>query len=63
MTEGKTTDEHGDPGQDGIEEIERANRADADEVKQRALHAQIGEGLMQALEDPICAMLVVFCLS
>ena len=38
-----------------IEEIERAHGAHANEVKQRALDAQIGERLMQALEDSICA--------
>jgi hypothetical protein len=58
MPEGETADEDGDAGEDGIEEIEGAHSADADEVKQRALHAQVGERLMQALEDPICAVLL-----
>ena len=48
--------ENGDPREDGIEEIEGAHRADADEVEQRAFHAQIGERLMQTLEDSICAI-------
>src|SRR5208282_3407941 len=51
---------HGDPRQDGIEEIEGSHRAHADEVKQSPLHAQIGEGLMQALKHPVCAMLLCF---
>ena len=29
--------------------------ANADEVKQRAFDTQIGEGLMQAFEDAVCA--------
>ena len=56
MAEGKTANEYGDAGEYGIEEVEGAHGADADEVEQRALHAQVGERLMQALEDPICAM-------
>jgi hypothetical protein len=60
MSEGETANENGDTGEDGIEEIEGPHRADADEVKQRALHTQIGERLMQALEDPICTMLLCF---
>jgi len=40
-------------------EIERSHRADADEVKQRALYAQVSERLMQALEDSICALLLL----
>jgi hypothetical protein len=39
----------------GIEEIEGPHRANADEVEQRAFHAQVGEKPMQALEDSICA--------
>ena len=61
MAEGKTANEDGDTGQDGIEEIEGSHRADADEVEQRALDAQVGERLMQALEDSICAMLLLLC--
>jgi hypothetical protein len=45
-----------DASKNGIEEIEGSYRADADEVEQRALHAQIGKRLMQALEDSICPM-------
>jgi len=58
--EAGATDKHGDPRQDGIEEIEGPHSADADEVKQSPLHAQIGEGLMQALKHPVCAMLSCF---
>ena len=60
MAEGKTANEDGDTGEDGIEEIEGPHCADADEVEQRALHAQVGERLMQALEDSICAMLLLW---
>jgi hypothetical protein len=59
MPESKTPDEYGDTGEDGIEEVEGPHRADADEVEERPLHAQIGERLVQALEDSICAMLLL----
>jgi hypothetical protein len=59
MAEGKAAYENGDTGEDGIEEIERSHRADADEVEQRALHAQVSERLMHALEDSICALLLL----
>src|SRR5580704_9937120 len=59
MTESKTANEHGDAGQDGVEEIEGSHRADADEVEQSALDAQVGERLMHALEDSICAMFLI----
>ena len=44
---------HGDPRQDGIEEVEGSHRADADEVEQCALHPQVRERFVQALEHPI----------
>jgi len=56
---GKATDEDGDAGEDGIEEIERPHRPYADDVEQRTFYAQVGERLMQALEDSICAMLLL----
>ena len=56
MAEDKTADEHCDSGENGVEEIECANCADADEVKQRAFDAQVSEGLVQALEDPVAAL-------
>src|SRR5271168_5003415 len=59
MTESKTANEHGDAGQDGVEEIEGSHRADADEVEQSALDAQVSERLVHALEDSICAMLLI----
>ena len=55
MTESETTDEDGDTGKDGIEQIKGTHSADADEVEECPLHAQIGERFMQALEDSICA--------
>src|SRR5208282_1642770 len=55
MAEGKAADEDGDTSEDGIKQIESSHRADADEVEQRPFHAQVGERLMQALEDSICA--------
>jgi hypothetical protein len=59
MAEGKTANENGDTGEDGIEEIEGPHCPDADEVEQRPFHAQISEWLMQALEDSICAMILL----
>jgi hypothetical protein len=60
MAEGKAAYEDGYTREEGIEEIERPHRADADEVEQHALHPQIGERLMQGLEDSICAMLLLW---
>ena len=59
MAESKTANEDGDTGEDGIEEVEGPHRADAYEVEQRPFYAQVGEGLVQALEDSICAMLLL----
>ena len=56
MTESKTTNEHGDAGQDGVEEIESSHGAYADEVEQSALDAKVGERFMHALKDSICAL-------
>ena len=55
MAEGKAAYEDGDPSKDGIEEVEGAHGAHTDEVEQRPLNAQIGERLVQALENSICA--------
>jgi len=60
MAEGKAPYEYGDTCEDGIEEIEGPHRTDADEVEKRTLNAQVGERLMQALEDSICAMLLLW---
>src|ERR1700681_1136216 len=59
MAEGKAADEDGDTCEDGIEEIEGPHCTDTDEVEDRALNAQIGERLVQTLEDSICAMLLL----
>jgi hypothetical protein len=50
-------DEHCDTGENRVEQIECANRADTNEVKKRAFDAQVSEGLVQALEDPVAALL------
>jgi hypothetical protein len=55
MAEGKTANEDGDTCEDGIEEIEGPHRTDADEVEERPFDAQVGERLVQTLEDSICA--------
>src|ERR1019366_7820098 len=62
VAEGETPDEYGDTGEDGVEEIEGPHRADADEVEQCTFHAQVGEWLVQALEDSICAVLLPWLL-
>jgi hypothetical protein len=59
MAEGETANEYRDSGKDGIEQIEGSYGADTHEVEERPLDAQISEGLMQALEDSICAMLLL----
>jgi ankyrin repeat protein len=53
MAEDKTANEHRDTGKNRVEEIECANRANADEVKERAFDAKISEGLVQAFEDSV----------
>jgi hypothetical protein len=58
MAEGKAANEDGDACEYGIEEVEGPHRADADEVEQRAFHAQVGKRLVQTLEDSICAVLL-----
>jgi hypothetical protein len=55
MAEGKAAKENGDTREDGVEQIEGPHGAHTDEVEERPLNAQIGEGLMQAFEDSICA--------
>jgi hypothetical protein len=59
MAEGKAAYEDGDPSEYGIEEVEGAHGAHTDEVEERPLHAQIGQRLVEALEDSICAMLLL----
>jgi hypothetical protein len=54
MAKGKSSEENSDSGDNAVEEVESSYGAHADEIKQRPLDAQIGKGLMQALEDPIC---------
>ena len=53
MAEGESANEDGDSGEQAVEEVECAHRADADEVEQRPLDAQVREGLVQALVDPV----------
>ena len=60
MAEYRAANEHEYACQDRIEKIERANGGDADHEKQRAFNAHIGEGLMQALEDSVAALLSCF---
>ena len=57
----ETANENSDTGEDGIEEIEGPHRTYANEVEERAFHAQVGERLVQALEDSICATLLLWC--
>ena len=41
-------------GENRVEEIESSDSTNANEVKQGAFDTQVGEGLMQALEDSVC---------
>jgi hypothetical protein len=59
MAEGKAAYEDGYAGKNGIEEIEGPYCANADEVEQGSLNAQVGERLVQTLEDSICAALLL----
>src|SRR5260370_6315305 len=59
MAEGKTSNEYGDTREDRIEEIERPHCADAYEVEKRPFHPQVGERLVQALEDSICTVFLL----
>ena len=60
MAKGKAANEDGDTCEDGIEEIEGPHCANTNEVEQRAFDTQVGERLMQALEDSICALLLLW---
>src|SRR5580658_1438707 len=55
MAEGKAANEDSDTCENGIEEVEGPNCADAYKVEQRPFDTQVGERLVQALEDSICA--------
>ena len=59
---GLIADEHGDPGQEAVEEIEGADGPDTDEVKQRAFDTQVREGLVQALINPVPTPVFGVCL-
>jgi hypothetical protein len=59
MTERETSNEDTNPSKDAVEQIERSHCANAYEVKLCPFHTEIGEGLMQALEDAICATLPI----
>jgi hypothetical protein len=48
-----TANEYGNPGYQAIEKVEDAHCANADEVKQRPLHTEVCEGLVQAFVDPV----------
>jgi hypothetical protein len=59
MTEGEAPDENCDAGQNGIEEIEGAHRADTNEIEQRTFHAHVRERLVQTLKDAICTVFLL----
>jgi hypothetical protein len=61
MPEGKSANKDSDPGKDGIEEIEGADRTHADEVEKSALDAQVSERLVQTLEYSIGPLANVYC--
>src|SRR5258707_10704606 len=54
LTECESAHENGYSGENGVEEIESSDSANANEVKQGAFDAQVSEGLMQTLEDSVC---------
>jgi hypothetical protein len=59
VAEGKAADEDRDAGEYRIEEVEGPYCADADEIEQSSFNAQVAKRLMQALEDSICAVLLL----
>src|ERR1017187_1562356 len=48
MTECEAADEYCNPGKQAVEEVEYAHGSYTDEVKQRSLHTEVCEGLVQA---------------
>ena len=54
MAEGIAANEDCDSCKNAVEEIERSNCADTDQIKQSTLNTQVREGLMQALENSVC---------
>jgi hypothetical protein len=60
MAEGKTPNEDGDAGQDGIEEVEGSHGAHTNEVEERPFNAQVSEWLVQALKDSVRATLLLW---
>ena len=62
MAESESAVENGYAGKQAVEEIECAHGTDADEIKQRSLDAQVREGLVQALEDPVSSPVAGECL-
>ena len=54
MAESVAANKHCDACKDAVEEIERADCGDADQIKQSTLNTQVREGLMQALENSVC---------
>ena len=60
----EAADEYSNAGKNRIKEIECAHGADANEIKQCPFDSKVGEGFMQALEDPIGALFSsVICLA
>jgi hypothetical protein len=59
VTKCESADENGDAAQNAVEKIEGAYSANTHEVEEGPLDAQVGERLMQALEDSICASVLI----
>jgi hypothetical protein len=60
MAEGKAANEDSDTGENGVEQIEGADGAHANEVEERAFHSQVCEWLVQALKDSVRATLLLW---
>ena len=61
MSEDKAADEHRNSSKNGIEDVECAHCPYTNEVEEGAFDTKIGEGLMQALEDPVAARIAASC--
>jgi hypothetical protein len=60
MAEDAASDEHDDAADDRIEEVEHPHCGHRNHEEKGAFDAHIGEGLMQALEDSVAALLSCF---
>jgi hypothetical protein len=59
VTKREAANKDGDTSENGIEQIEGTDSTHADEVEERPLNTQVGERLMETLEDSVCTTLLL----